>query len=130
MKTRFCLAVAVALLVISVSGMAQQKIRVKHTPPDKTARKTVAPIGKTPGTGLSTNANSKDLQALERQTAKSSAPRSGGKKTPGAAAMKPIKDKPNPPINLGGGGGANASGLSRQNSNPYKGRLKQKYARQ
>jgi hypothetical protein len=131
MKMRFSLAVVVVLVGISVSGLAQQKIRVKRSPPDRTAKKMTAPMGKSAGVGTSSAANSKDLQALEHQTARSSVPRSTAKKTPGAAAVKPVqvKDKASPPINLGGGGGAKGSGLTRQNSNPYKGRLKQKYGR-
>jgi hypothetical protein len=128
MKIRFAVAVGVALLGISVSGLAQQKIRVKHTAPDKTARKTVAPIGK--GASASTTANSKDLRALEQQTARTAAPRTATKKAPGAATVKPIKDKPTPSMNLGGGGGTSGSGSGRQGANPYKGRLKQKYSRQ
>jgi hypothetical protein len=129
MRIRFALAVGVALLGISVSGMAQQKIKVKHTAPDKTARKTAAPITK--GTGASTTANSKDLRAIEQQTARTTAPRTATKKSPGAAGIKPIKDKPMPSMNLGGGGGGgNNSGSGRQGASPYKGRLKQKYSHQ
>lgn len=125
---RFSLAIAVLLVGLSASGMAeQQKFKVKRTPPDKTKKATVpAPRS---GVGSSGGANSKDLQALEHQTAKSSAPRTAGKKSAGAAAIKPIKDKPNPPINLGSGGGASGGGAAR-GGNPYKGRLKQKYGRQ
>ena len=45
---------------------------------------------------------------------------------PGAgAAIKPVKNKPNAPINFGGSGGK--GGLSSNgSSNPYRGRLKQK----
>lgn len=125
---RLSLVVAVLLVGLSASGMAQQqKFKVKRTPPDKTKKSTV-PLPKS-GTGASGGANSKDLQALEHQTAKSSAPRATGKKSAGAASIKPVKDKPNPPINLGGGGGASAGGGGR-GGNPYKGRLKQKYGRQ
>jgi hypothetical protein len=127
---RFSLVVALLLVGISASGVAEEKFKVKHTPPDKTAKKTTAPMGKSASVGTSTAANSKDLQALEHQTAKSSMPRTAGKKSAGAASVKPIKDKPNPPINLGSGGGASGGGSGRQGSNPYKGRLKQKYGRQ
>jgi hypothetical protein len=123
---RLSLVVAVLLVGLSASGMAQQKFKVKRTPPDKT-KKSAVPSPK-PVVGAS-GANSKDLQALEHQTAKSSAPRTAGKKTAGTAAIKPIKDKPNSPINLGGGGGASGGGGGR-GGNPYKGRLKQKYGRQ
>lgn len=124
---RFSLVVVVLLVGISASGVAQEKFKVKHTPQEKT-KKTAVPMGKSASLGNSTSANSKDLQALEHQTARSSAPHAGGKKTSGAM-IKPIKDKPNPPINLGSGGGA-SGGTSGRAGNPYKGRLKQKYGRQ
>ena len=126
---RLSLVVAALLVGLSATGVAQQqKFKVKHTPPDKT-RKTTVPALKS-SVGNSGGANSKDLQALEHQTAKSSAPRNAGKKSSGAAAIKPIKDKPNPPINLGSGGSASGGGGGRAGGNPYKGRLKQKYGRQ
>ncbi len=125
---RLSLVVTVLLVGISATGVAeQQKFKVKHTPPAKTKKVTV-PAPKS-SVGTSGGASSKDLQALEHQTAKSSMPRTAGKKSPGAAAIKPIKDKSNPPINLGGGGGA-SGGSGGRAGNPYKGRLKQKYGRQ
>jgi hypothetical protein len=130
---RFWLAVAVVVASIGVSGLAQQngKLKVKHTTTEKAPKSSVAvamPVASTKGSG----ANAKDLQSLERQTAKSSAAsQSAGKKTPGAApALKPVKDKPNPPINFGGTGGGKKAGMTNQSANPYKGRLKQKRASQ
>src|SRR5271166_5110377 len=82
LKMRFSLAVAVVLVGISVSGLAQQNntFRVKHSAPERAPKKS-APLGKTavsPATASS--ANSKDLQNLERQTVRASAPsRSAGK---------------------------------------------------
>jgi hypothetical protein len=128
---RFSLALAVAMLGIAATGMAQQKnsynnsFKVKHTS-DKAAKKTSAPIGKT-GMKAAPNANSKDLKALEHQTAKSAAPpKGGGKKAP---QLKQVKDKPTAPMNFGAKGGGKSAGLSRQPANPYKGRLKQKHSR-
>ena len=124
------LALAVIVAGISLSGMAQEKspFRVKHSAPEKPA-KAVVPAGKSATVGTSSAANSKDLQTLERQTARSSSsPHATGTKMPKTAAVKPIKDKSNPPIKVGSAG--NGGGLTHQGSNPYKGRLKQKYARQ
>lgn len=127
---RFSLAVAVALAGLSVSGLAQQnntyKVKPSHT---EKAPRSSAPVGKTTANPASTSA-SRDLQNLERQNAKSSAPiRSAGPKTPGKApALKPAKTKSNPPISFNGSGGAKHAGMAGQASNPYKGRLKQKHA--
>ena len=85
--------------------------------------------GSVAGAGTASASNSKDLQAVERETAKTPASsRSAGKKT--GAALKPVKDKPNPPINFGGNGGAKGPGTVSQGSNPYKGRVKQKHSHQ
>ncbi|MGB8013320.1 MAG: hypothetical protein WCF68_17045 [Terriglobales bacterium] len=125
---RFPLAVAILVASVGVSGLAQQStFKVKHTP-DKTVKSTV-PVVKTGGTAPASTASSKDLRNLEHQTAKSSAPhRSPGQKT--APALKPVKDKPNPPMNFGGTGGGKSTGTVNQGANSYKGRLKQKHARQ
>jgi hypothetical protein len=123
---------AVLLLGISVSGLAQQDntFKVKHYAPEKAPRTASVPIGKTAvHTATASDANSKDLQALERQSAKASMlPRSAGKTTPGtASALKPIKDPHNPPINFHGTGSSRKNaGTTKQDSNPYAGRLKQK----
>jgi len=125
---RFSLAVAVVVAGISVSGLAQQTFKVKRSAPEKAARKS-APVGKT-ASPVASNSSSKELQTLERQTAKTSASsRSTGKRTGTGSALKPVRDKSNPPINFGGTGGGKGGGTSNQGSNPYKGRLKQKHAR-
>ncbi len=132
---RFLLAVAVALVSISMTSAAQQNnsfktqpndsFKVKHIP-DKGAKKTSVPTGKAP-TKSTSSTNAKDLKSLEHQTARSTAaPRSGGKKS---AQLKQVKDKPNPPMNFGAKGGGKNAGLTKQASNPYKGRLKQKHSR-
>src|SRR5208337_856317 len=136
-KMRFSLAVAVALASLSVSGLAQQnntfKVKPSHT--EKAPRSSV-PINKTGMGPASTSASAnKDLKSLEHQTAQASAPiRPAGRRTPGKApALRPAKTKSNPPINFNGSGGARHEGVAgqaSQSSNPYKGRLKQKYAHQ
>ena len=127
-KMRFSLAVAVVLVGISVSGLAQQTFKAKHSAPEKAPRKS-APIGKT-ASPVASNATSKELQNLEHQTAKTSASsRSAGKRTGTGSAIKPVRDKSNPPINFGGTGGGKGARTGAQSTNPYKGRLKQKHAR-
>ena len=125
-KMRFSLAVTVVLVGISVSGLAQQDntFKVKHSAPEK-ASKPSAPVGKTAGTTASA-ANAKNLQALEHQTARTTAP-SAGKKT--APALKPVKDKPNPPINFGGTGGGKSAGTTNPGSKSNRTRVRQKHTR-
>jgi hypothetical protein len=128
LKMRVWLAVAVILVVMSSSGFAQQKntFKVKTSPSEK-APKQAAPIGKTAGANTSSAANAKDLQSLERQTAKSSAPSPSAAK--GTPPLKPAKDQANKPINFGGtGGGKKNAGMINQGSDPYKGRLREKYS--
>ena len=126
---RFSLAVAVVLVGISVSGLAQQKntSKVKHSAPEKAPKKS-APIVTTGSPATAAGANSKELQSLERQSAKgSAASQSAKKKAPGASTgLKPVKDKPNPPINFAGTGGGKNPGLANQGANPYKGRLRKR----
>jgi hypothetical protein len=121
---RFSLAVAVVLMGISVSGLAQQsnEFKVKHSTPEKVKQSAALPVGNTTGPGTP-SANAKDLQALEHQAAgKSASSQAGGKKT--APALKPVKDQPNPKINFSTPGGAKKSGLISQGSDPYKGRVR------
>ena len=134
---RVSLAVAVVLVGISVSGLAQQKntsqkntSKVKHSAPEKAPKKS-APMSTTASPATASAANSKELQSLERQSAKGSAPsRPVKKKTPvTSAGLKPLKDKTNPPINFGGTGGGKNAGMTNQGPNPYKGRLRQKHSR-
>jgi hypothetical protein len=112
---RFSLAVAFLVAGISLSCMGQAP------------KSNLSVAGTAPPTMASTS-TSKDLQNLEQQTAKASAPRSAGK-TPGTAPAPALsKDKPNPPINFGGTGGKSASktaGMTKR-TNPLAGRLKGK----
>jgi hypothetical protein len=129
---RVSLAVAVVLVGISVSGLAQQNktFKGKHSAPEKATKKS-APISTTASPATASAANSKELQSLEHQSAKGSAPsRPVKKKTPvTSAGLKPLKDKTNPPINFGGTGGGKNAGMTNQGPNPYKGRLRQKHSR-
>jgi hypothetical protein len=129
---RVLLAAAVLLMGISVSGLAQQNntFKVKRSAPAKEKKSAPIAVSKaTGGAGTASASNSKNLQAVERETAKTPASsRTTGKKT--GPALKPVKDKPNPPINFGGNGGAKASGTVSQGSNPLKGRVKQKHSHQ
>ena len=129
---RFSLAVGIVVAGISVSVVAQQNdtFKVKHSAPEKAPKSNVS-IAKTAGPATASSSTSKDLQNLERQTAKASVPpRSAANKTP-----KPtlVKDKPTPPINFGGTGGKGApktAGMTNQSANPLSGRIKQKSTHQ
>jgi hypothetical protein len=121
---RFPLAVAV-VVSISFGGFAQQNnSKVRPSAPE-TALKSSALPDKMPATSTATNAN--QLKAIEHQTAQTAAAPSPAKKTPiKAFALKPLKDKPNPPINFGGTSGGKTLGTTSHGSGTYSGRLKQK----
>ena len=125
--TRFSLAVAIALASISVSGMAQQTttFKVKHSAPDNAPKSTVPPAGNLGSTTTASATNSKDLQSVERQTAKSPAP-TQAKKT-SAAALIPAKDEPTPANNSGGTVARKTTAATNPDANPYRGRLRDKY---
>jgi hypothetical protein len=127
---RFSLTVGVMIVAISASGLAQQSntFKVKHSTPEKAPKS--LPLARTPSLGTASAATSKDLQSVERQSAKSGAPSrsAGAKKTTPATKLKTVKDKPNAPINFGETGGGKKMGMVNQGANPYKGRLKQKRA--
>lgn len=128
-RMRFSLAVAVILMGVSVSGLAQKNTYdTKPANPQKVKQSAPLPAGKTT-VGSASAANAKDLQAVER-AAKPRASSQTVPKTPSSASGKkagltPVKDKSNPPINFGATGGAKSSGLTNQGSDPYKGRVKQ-----
>jgi len=134
---RFSLPVLVVLAGISVSGLAQQNntFKVKHPAPEK-APKASVPMGKTAGPATASAANAKNLQAIEHQTAKTTATSGAAGKPSGSAvkktapALKPVKEKPNPPINFSGTGGGKSAGTASPGSNPRKGRVRQKHAHQ
>jgi len=120
---RFLLIMTAALLSLSVSGAAQQKtFRVKPSSPEvKTGHKNV-PADRVPATSTQT---ARDLKTLEHQTAKTVPVRTPKAPRKQSVALKPEKEKSNPPMNFGKGQGS-ASGV-KQGSNAYKGRLKQKH---
>lgn len=120
---RFSLAVAVVLAGMSLSGWAQQNntFKVKNTPAKAPKR---AYSGKTTTGPTASTSTSKELQSVERQSAKSTTARPAGTTRKGPA-LKSARSKPNPPINFGGTGGGQNAGTNR-GSNPYKGRLRQK----
>lgn len=131
-SVRLLLPVAVGMALMSVGAAAQNgnnnSYKVKHSTTEKEPKST-APVPAKTSAGNSSASASKNLQSIERQTAKSAAPShaQAGKKTQ-TAAVKPAKDQANPPMNFGGKGGKQA-GPVRQSADPYKGRLKQKHNR-
>src|SRR5277367_4704428 len=103
---RFSWAVAVAVAGISVSSWAQQAhekntFKVKPSAPERSAKPSSTGV-KTTGPGTASAANAKELQAAERQSKVPGSSRSAKKTGP---ALKPVKDKSNPPINFGASGG-------------------------
>jgi hypothetical protein len=128
---RFSFVVAMALMGISVSGSAQQSntLKVKRSAPEKAPKKS-APISEMGAhSATASAAASKDLRNIEHQTAKSST--SAPKRTSGTAStLKPVKDKPSPPINFSGNTAHKSAGPTNQGANPYQGRLKQKHTHQ
>jgi hypothetical protein len=123
---RFSLAVAVALVGMSLSAWAQQNNTFKVKPAPTKAPKS-APIGKTAASPTASTSASKELQSVERQSARSPASaRSAGPRTGKGPALKPARNQPNPPINFNGTGGGKGARTTNHGSNPYKGRLKEK----
>jgi hypothetical protein len=124
---RSWLAIGTLLVGINASGLAQQNgtFKVKPTPPEKPAKQS-APIGKTGSATSASAANAKALKNTENLSGKGL----GAAKTPAQkpATLKPVKDKPNPPINFSGASGGKGTGAAHQGSDPYRGRLRQKHA--
>jgi hypothetical protein len=122
---RFSWAVAVMVAGLSLSGLAQQApYKVKPSHEDKPA-KSSAPIGKTAGGAGSASAeNAKSLQNIEHQSGKMSTSSKATTKKP--AALKPVKDKPNPPMNFGTTSGVKGGGKATSGSSAYKGRVRSK----
>ncbi len=135
---RYWLTVAAMVAGVTLSGVAQngnaQKAHPFKVKPSNVDAKVKIPKsgkgkgagaapGKMPGSSTASS-NAKDLQNVERETAKATVASHSSKRTSGAV-LKPAKDKPNPKISFNGGAGK-GGGMTRQSSNPYKGRLKQK----
>lgn len=125
---RFLLAVTAVLAGMTVIGTAQdlRPHQVRPTDVDNPPKSTPAPAVKGAGAANAT-ATSKALRDIERETPKGIGSAHTGKKAPRAVALKPDKDKRNPPINLGGKGHAGGVGAANQ-TDSLKGRLKQKGA--
>jgi hypothetical protein len=120
------------LLVVSVSGLAdeknqQQRVKPYHAgqKPQKSEKSDMksttmaVPHAKTGGA-------SKELSSAEKAGTKKPKSVRSAKKVRAAAKLPKEKNRI-PPINFGGNGGkAKGAGLIKRDKNPYKGRLKQK----
>jgi hypothetical protein len=121
---RFSLAVAVLAAGLSVSAFAQQApYKVKPSHEDKPA-KSSAPVGKTGGATTASAENAKSLQSIEHQSGRGAGSSKTASKKP--ATLKPVKDKPNPPMNFGTTAGVKNAGKSTSGSSAYKGRVRSK----
>jgi hypothetical protein len=123
---RFSLAVAVVVVGISISGLAQQNARKAKPSATEKAPRSVALPDKLPATSSTATAN--QLKAIEQQTARTPATSQSASKKTSAKALpvKPLRDKPAPPMNFGGTGGGKTIGMTGHGANSYNGRLKQK----
>jgi hypothetical protein len=121
---RFSLAVAVVLVGMSLSSAAQQinTFKVKPTP---TKAPRSAPLGKAAASPTASTSASKELQSVERQSAKPTTARSAGTTRKGPA-LKSARSRHNPPINFDGTSGGKGARTTNRGSNPYQGRLKEK----
>lgn len=122
---RFSLAVAVLAASFSVSGFAQQApYKVKPSHEDKPAKSSSAPVGKTGGAATASSENAKSLQSIEHESGKGATSSKAAEKK--APALKPVKDKPNPPMNFGSTSGVKGGAKSTSGSSAYKGRVRSK----
>ena len=115
-----------AFLVLSLTALSAQepKLYQASNSPTKRVKKSPEPPMKAGSTAAASNA--KSLQDIEKQSMRTAGTKPA-KKTTAAAAPKPERDKPNPPMNFGSGNnGAKTVGMTNQGTNPYKGRLRQK----
>jgi hypothetical protein len=112
-----------ALMTATCAAQASPTPRVKHFPPERphTAKRVV--VAKTPP-----SSSDATLKRLEQQESAKFSASPKAKRTPGAAAFKPEKQKPAPKINFSGSNAAKGPGTTNQGTNPYKGRLRQKGA--
>jgi uncharacterized protein HemX len=120
---KFLLVFAV-IVGTSVCGLAQQNnnlYKLKHPAPQKQTKS--APITVPPNTGA---ASARNLQNIERESGKPATTAAKPTAKASAVKIKPVQDKPTPPINFAGSGGAKKPGVITQSSNPLQGRLKQK----
>jgi len=121
MRHWLILGFVLAVVTATCSAQANPRPRVKHSQAGRTHSAKSVVAGKSPS-----SSSSAELQRLEQQSAKVSAPPKV-KRTPGTAGLKAEKQKPTPPIRFSGNG-AKGPGTTNQGTNPYKGRLRQKGA--
>jgi hypothetical protein len=123
---RLLAAVAVVLVGLSASGVAQTNSNSKGTNSSKSStRPPKSTVPMKAGNGGNTSGNAKNLQSIEHETAKTAGKSEKSQRAPKPVALKPEKgSNSNAPINFGGksGGGIGTT----KTGNPYKGRLKQK----
>jgi hypothetical protein len=123
---RFWWAVPVALVALTVSGWADKDpFKPKHSHPEKVAKPS-APLPRAARTAKGSGSTAKDLNGVERQAVKASSGKKAGRAK--GARIKPVKDKPVGAINSGSKSGGKKLEPTRQGSNPYRGRLRQKHA--
>jgi hypothetical protein len=122
-KMKSLVATAILICGLSLSGFAQKQpafYKGKKASTEKPAKtSSVAP----PMKAANQTSSAKDLQLAERQSAKSAGPTHQPKQK--APVVKPVKEKPTPPM-VFNGTGSKATGRLNQSANPYRGRLKQK----
>jgi hypothetical protein len=122
MRMRVLAGAAVMLLGFSVSGVAQNYS--KGAGSSKSGMKEPKSTAAMKGSGANASSSEKNLQNIEHQQVKSAGKSDKTARAPKQVAMKPEKSPNNPPINFGGK--SDNIGTTKQPSNPYKGRLKQK----
>src|SRR5271163_2156437 len=102
---RFSWAISVVVVGLSVSGLAQQNNTFKYkSPAPQHAAKQSAPPIKMTGPATPAAANAKNLRSIEHQSG-NNGPHAAKNPTAKTPALKPVKEKPNPPINFGGTNG-------------------------
>jgi len=126
---RFWVAVMAVVVGVSLSGVAEQNAKPFKAKPTgefkvkdqsnegKHARTSVAPA-----TGA--NSSAKNLQAIEREGARSHGASHTARKVP-ASAVKPPKTQRNPKIDFSRST-SSGTGLNHTGNNPYRRRLKTK----
>jgi hypothetical protein len=114
--------------LVGLAGAQSAPFRVKPSDvdsgvkdPSKELKDTRSPV-MAPTTKSNASSAAKDLQGIERQTAKSTT--SGSAKKP--APFKPEKEAPSPKINIKGSGESKAGTTRVATDSSLKGRLKQK----
>ena len=122
MKRLLTLGFALAVLTAICSAQGTQTPRIKHSQVDRPKSAKSVVVAKTPPSSAEAN-----LRRLEQQMTKLPAPQRA-KRAPGTAPLlKADREKPTPPIRFSGAGnGAKGPSTTKQGTNPYRGRLRQK----